>query len=174
LLGNATKFTDQGELVVAVTLDSENSKPGKLHFTVSDTGIGIPQDRIATIFESFTQADASTTRKYGGTGLGLAISKRFVELMDGNIWAESKEGSGSTMHFTAQFELPAQGPETSAKFPNLRALLVEENVNHRGSAADILRGWGAEVTESAAYPEGSGIYDLALVDAKSRDGFAVA
>jgi signal transduction histidine kinase/DNA-binding response OmpR family regulator len=183
LLGNATKFTDHGELVVLVAPATENATPGSLHFTVSDTGIGIPQDRIATIFESFTQADASTTRKYGGTGLGLAISKRFVELMRGKIWAESVEGSGSTMHFIAQFEVPAKGEETPATlppaFPKLRTLLVEENVNHRGSAADILRAWGAEVTETAAYPEGSypgpsGAYDVALVDAKSRDGFAVA
>jgi signal transduction histidine kinase/DNA-binding response OmpR family regulator len=182
LLGNATKFTDHGELVVLVGLDHENATPGRLHFTVSDTGIGIPQDRIATIFESFTQADASTTRKYGGTGLGLAISKRFVELMDGKIWAESVEGSGSTMHFIAQFEIPAKADETPTRspasfpgnFPKLRALLVEENANHRGSAADILRGWGAEVSESAGYPEGSAMYDVALVDAKSGDGFAVA
>jgi len=174
LLGNATKFTDRGELVVRVGLDTENAKTGRLHFTVSDTGIGIPQDRIATIFESFTQADASTTRKYGGTGLGLAISKRFVELMGGKIWAESVEGAGSTMHFVAQFEVPAKADESPAKFPKLRALLVEDNANHRGSAADILQGWGAEVTEGSVYPEGSGIYDVALVDAKSRDGFALA
>ena len=127
LLGNATKFTDRGELVVTVAPEAESPQAGRLHFTVSDTGIGIPQDRIGSIFESFTQADASTTRKYGGTGLGLAISKRFVELMGGSIWAESVEGSGSTMHFTAQFEVPAKGEESPPKFPNLRTLLVEEN-----------------------------------------------
>ncbi len=174
LLGNATKFTDRGELVVVVAPDAENPKAGRLHFSVSDTGIGIPQDRIGSIFESFTQADASTTRKYGGTGLGLAISKRFVELMGGKIWAESVEGSGSTMHFIAQFDVPAKGVEPPAKFPKLRTLLLEENENHRGAAADILRSWGAEVIESGAYPEGSGRFDVALVDARSGDGFGLA
>ena len=102
LLGNATKFTDKGELAVLVAPEGNSTLEGRysgtLHFEVSDTGIGIPADRIDTIFESFSQADASTTRKYGGTGLGLAISKNFVELMDGRIWAESVPGKGSTMH----------------------------------------------------------------------------
>ena len=74
-----------------------------LHVAVSDTGVGIPADRISAIFDSFTQVDASTTRKFGGTGLGLAISKRFVELMGGKIWVESTPGSGTTIHFTARF-----------------------------------------------------------------------
>ncbi len=107
LLGNATKFTERGELSVLVELDVESvpDQPAQsaLHFSVSDTGIGIPADRLSTIFDSFSQADASVTRKFGGTGLGLAISKRLVELMGGRIWAESTPGSGSTMHFTARF-----------------------------------------------------------------------
>ena len=89
LLSNAVKFTDRGGITLRVEPEPIRVAPGALHFAVRDTGIGIPADRVSTIFESFTQADASTTRKYGGTGLGLAISKRFVELMGGRIWAES-------------------------------------------------------------------------------------
>ncbi|MGD0135723.1 MAG: ATP-binding protein, partial [Bryobacteraceae bacterium] len=91
LLGNANKFTERGDITLDVELDSA---PASLHFAVSDQGIGIPSDRLSAIFDSFSQADASTTRKYGGTGLGLAISKRFVELMGGRIWAESTVGVG--------------------------------------------------------------------------------
>ena len=111
LLGNAIKFTHQGELTLLVDRDPDPHAPGALHFSVSDTGIGIAADRLSTIFDSFSQADASTTRKYGGTGLGLAISKRFVELMGGRIWAESTLGVGSTVHFTAQFSAAPAGSE---------------------------------------------------------------
>jgi len=181
LLGNATKFTERGELAVVVELEPDSTGPGALHFMVSDTGIGIPADRLGSIFDSFSQADASTTRKYGGTGLGLAISKKFVELMDGKIWAESVEGSGSTMHFTAQFEVLAHGLDPkSPEFAGLRSLIVEENANHRGAVAEILRSWGAHVTESASPVDGPGDYDLVLVDGRakdverSEDGFAIA
>jgi signal transduction histidine kinase/DNA-binding response OmpR family regulator len=172
LLGNATKFTDRGELAVRV----EQEAAGSLHFTVSDTGIGIPQDRLASIFESFTQADASTTRKYGGTGLGLAISKRFVELMGGKIWAESVPGQGSTMHFIAHFDIPPMTADSPPReFAGLRSLLVERNANHRGALAEILRSWGAEVTESdSAVQNGDGRYDLVFVDARVENSFALA
>lgn len=128
LLGNAAKFTDRGELCVRVEPDPDEpasigtdlkSDRGALHFSVSDTGIGIPADRLSTIFDSFSQADASITRKFGGTGLGLSISKRLVELMGGKIWAESVPGSGSTMHFTARFSVAeaAGAPEPDARNP---------------------------------------------------------
>jgi signal transduction histidine kinase/CheY-like chemotaxis protein len=170
LLGNATKFTEKGELAVFVAPGPEGSGPGALHVSVSDTGIGIPPDRIATIFESFSQADASTTRVYGGTGLGLAISKRFVELMGGRIWAESEPGSGSTMHFTVHFDVPAAGADQPlAEFAGLRSLIVEDNLNHRNSVAEILRSWGARVTESVSSVEATGIYDVVLIDGKAQD-----
>ena len=173
LLGNATKFTERGELVVLVEPESADH-PGALHFLVSDTGIGIPPDRIATIFDSFSQADASTTRVYGGTGLGLAISKRFVELMGGRIWAESEQGVGTTIHFTNHFDVPAVMPdEHRIEFAGLRSLIVEENVNHRSSVAEILRSWGAQVTASGSFAVVPGFYDLVLVDGK-EEGFGLA
>jgi signal transduction histidine kinase/CheY-like chemotaxis protein len=102
LLGNSIKFTDKGHLEVRVEQDPEDERPGSLRFGVSDTGIGIPEDKLAAVFESFTQADSSTTRKYGGTGLGLTISRQLVELMGGRIWVESEVGKGSTFFFTAK------------------------------------------------------------------------
>jgi signal transduction histidine kinase/CheY-like chemotaxis protein len=168
LLGNATKFTDRGELRVSVRRESD--KPGHLHFEVADTGIGIPADRLDTIFESFTQADASTTRKYGGTGLGLAISKRFVELMDGRIWAESVPGAGSTMHFVVQLDVPVEG--TGREEPDavvwrgIRCAIAEANGNHRAAVADILTGWGATVTQLDSADQATPDCDVVLIDGR--------
>jgi signal transduction histidine kinase len=103
LVGNAIKFTEQGEVVVHAEMESQTEDEVCIHFTVSDTGIGIPAEKQQAIFEAFTQADGSTTRQYGGTGLGLALSARLVELMDGRLWIESTMGQGSTFHFTAWF-----------------------------------------------------------------------
>ena len=103
LVGNAIKFTERGEVVLKVEGCLRPSDPGSLLFTVSDVGVGIPPDKLGSIFESFTQADPSTTRRYGGTGLGLAISRRLAELIGGGIWAESAVGQGSTFYFTARF-----------------------------------------------------------------------
>jgi len=103
LVGNAIKFTEQGEVVVHAEMASQTEDEVCIHFTVSDTGIGIPAEKQQAIFEAFTQADGSMTRQYGGTGLGLALSARLVELMDGRLWVESTMGQGSTFHFTAWF-----------------------------------------------------------------------
>jgi signal transduction histidine kinase len=105
LLGNAIKFTDTGRIELAVNVESENSENIRLHFSVSDTGIGIPRDKQEVIFQPFSQADGSMTRKYGGTGLGLTISARLVQLMEGSIWVASEPGEGSIFHFNAQFGL---------------------------------------------------------------------
>jgi CheY-like chemotaxis protein len=100
LLGNAIKFTDKGEVAVDVSSRKLEGNDYEIHFLVKDTGIGIPEDKMNQLFQSFRQVDASTTRKYGGTGLGLAISKRLAELMGGKIWVESEVGKGSIFHFT--------------------------------------------------------------------------
>jgi len=112
LVGNAIKFTDRGSVILQAFVDDGDRDSPLLHISVADTGIGIPEDRVANIFESFVQADAATTRRYGGTGLGLAICDRLVDLMGGDIWVESEEGSGSTFHFTAPLE-PAILPDSS-------------------------------------------------------------
>ena len=103
LVGNAIKFTQHGEVLVTIASDSQDAGGVQLHFKVIDTGIGIPPEKQGLLFKAFSQADSSTTRKYGGTGLGLAISARLVELMSGKLWVESSLETGSTFHFTARF-----------------------------------------------------------------------
>jgi signal transduction histidine kinase/CheY-like chemotaxis protein len=185
LLGNAIKFTERGDVSVGVEMDAP---PSTLHFTVSDTGIGIPADRLSSIFDSFSQADASTTRKYGGTGLGLAISKRFVELMGGRIWAESTVGIGSTMHFTMQLALATaqqSAPQRSApvmlRNRGLRILLADDSEENRFLIRGYLKGSGAvidEVENGALAVERfkQGTYDVVLLDAEMPvlDGYSAA
>jgi PAS domain S-box-containing protein len=105
IVGNAIKFTEQGKVVISVEAESAGERAVLVHFSVKDTGIGVPAEKQRMIFEAFAQVDGSTTRKYGGTGLGLTISAQLVELMGGKIWVESQEGGGSTFHFTARLEL---------------------------------------------------------------------
>ncbi len=140
LLGNALKFTASGEVVVEVGIDSKTATGALprvyvLHFKVRDTGIGIPADRVDSIFESFSQVDASTTRKYGGTGLGLAISKRLSELMGGKMWVESEAGKGSTFHFTIQAPASTLAKQEERSFvPQLdgkRLLIVDDHETNR-------------------------------------------
>ena len=131
LVNNAIKFTEKGEVMLSVQVNSVIGDEVDLHFIVSDTGIGIPADKLSLIFEKFSQADGSTSRKYGGTGLGLAITRKLVEMMGGAIWVESKEGEGSSFHFTLKLKIqaktqlpnliPGQGLE------NVRILVVEDN-----------------------------------------------
>ena len=186
LLGNATKFTSSGAIVLAVKRDAGQSGEGALHFSVSDTGIGIPADRIATIFESFSQADASTTRQYGGTGLGLAISKRFVELMNGRIWAESTVGAGTRIHFTARFGIAENVPRAANQVSSaatrtraLRILLADDSAENRFLIRSYLDGSDSAIDE--VVDGGSAVehferqsYDLVLMDSDMPvlDGYA--
>ncbi len=163
LVGNAVKFTEAGEVVVQVDREAESGEPFEgggdcfLHFAVRDTGIGIPRDKLEHIFERFTQADSSTTRKYGGTGLGLTISRQLAELMGGRIWVESTVGQGSIFHFTARFrrqehpELPSRTPE--ADISGLRILVVDDSATNRLILKEALSQAGGLVTESENGPE---------------------
>lgn len=146
LVGNAVKFTAQGEVVVSVSMDEELDHGMILHFAVRDTGIGINPEKRSVIFEAFAQADASTTRRYGGTGLGLTISARLIEMMGGRIWVESTEGTGSTFHFTVRASTPdaADLQHISEKRENLaglRVLVVDDNATNRRILEEILRNW---------------------------------
>jgi len=154
LLGNAIKFTDHGEVVLKVKRHSLSDGHVVLHFTVIDTGIGIPENKLAAIFDAFEQADTTTTRRFGGTGLGLAISSKLVEMMDGRIWAESQLGQGSTFHFTAQFgtlrDEPAPGPAVDAGvICGTRVLVVDDNATNRFILEEILNNWGMVPTTAA-------------------------
>jgi signal transduction histidine kinase len=104
LLSNAIKFTGEGSVALGASLDAHQEETITVHFSVSDTGVGIPPEKIGTIFEAFRQAESSTSRQYGGTGLGLTISAQLVAMMGGRIWVESQPGAGSTFHFTAVFQ----------------------------------------------------------------------
>ena len=153
LIGNALKFTDEGSIVVRVTNDPGRNIAGAVRFSVSDTGIGIPSNQLVSIFDSFTQAHASTTRRYGGTGLGLAITKRLVEGMKGRIWAESTVGTGSTFHcsvlFESQTESPYQKSATAISLAGVRVLVVDDHPINRLILRELLSAWGAQVTEAS-------------------------
>ena len=147
LVGNAIKFTDRGEVAVAVEKESEAEGEVTLHFSVRDTGIGIARDKQQMVFEAFTQADNSTARKFGGTGLGLAISQRLVEMMNGRIWVESAgEGYGSTFHFTVRFGALATPIGKRALTPasvlfDLPILIVDDNATNRHMLSRMLIKW---------------------------------
>jgi len=145
LVGNAIKFTDRGEVVLRVQPESQLDGEVRLHFSVTDTGIGIPPEKRKLIFEAFSQADNSTTRRYGGTGLGLAISQQLVELMGGRIWVESYAGQGSTFHFTATFEVqtPAgfERDSLGPQLTNLPVLIVDDNETNRRILEEVLTNW---------------------------------
>jgi signal transduction histidine kinase/ligand-binding sensor domain-containing protein/DNA-binding response OmpR family regulator len=156
LVGNAIKFTAHGEVAISVDVEPLEAGRNRLHFVVSDTGIGIPVDKQGLIFEAFAQADSATTRNFGGTGLGLTISSRLVQMMGGRIWVESQAHQGSRFHFTA--ELPAV--ETASASPafeevrleGLRVLVVDDNATNRRIMQDTVESWGmkAQLAESAA------------------------
>ncbi|MEW5979527.1 MAG: response regulator [Acidobacteriota bacterium] len=146
LVGNAIKFTDEGEIVVRVTVDSQREDRAQIHFVVSDTGIGIPPEKQELIFEAFTQADGSASRRFGGTGLGLTISSKLVGLMGGRIWVDSEPGQGSHFHFTAQVELAAVAQRRLSQpveaLEGLTVLVAEPHRASREILADLLTVWG--------------------------------
>lgn len=151
VMGNAVKFTTEGEVVLHVSVQDVSADRATLHFAVSDTGIGIAPEKQHQIFHPFTQADSSTTRRYGGTGLGLAIALRLVELMGGQLRVESTEGRGSTFFFTATFERPATAAEREpvAKpraLEGLRVLVVDDNATNRRILEEMLASWRMKPT----------------------------
>ena len=146
LVGNAIKFTRQGEVMLTVGVEHEADDRLDLHFSVADTGIGIPADKLQSIFDAFEQADSSTTRRFGGTGLGLAISSRLVDLMGGRIWAESELDRGSTFHFTAAFgrthDVPVESiPVDRESLIGLKVLVVDDNRTNRRILDEMLKNW---------------------------------
>jgi PAS domain S-box-containing protein len=152
LVGNAIKFTERGEVVLEVEEQSEDSTPAEsgddvlLHFTVTDTGVGIPRDKQRLIFEAFTQADSSATRRYGGTGLGLAITSQLVEMMGGRIWVESEPGEGSRFHFTARMGVSQSRAARAERIEptelrGLRVLVADDNHTNRRILEEMLRHW---------------------------------
>ncbi|MBW1957585.1 MAG: response regulator [Deltaproteobacteria bacterium] len=154
LVGNATKFTETGEVVIRVTLDDEDTTHATVRFSVTDTGIGIPKDRMNRLFESFSQVDSSTTRKYGGTGLGLTISKQLAEIMGGRIGVESEEGKGSTFWFTAVLEKQPEGKYKKVVAPEdikgKRILIVDDNATIRYVLREQLKSWGCRYGEASS------------------------
>ncbi len=158
LLGNAIKFTAHGDVVLRVTKEAATPEEVVLHFSVKDTGVGIPLDRQQLIFEAFTQADGSMTRNYGGTGLGLTISSQLVQLMGGRLWVESEAGRGSTFHFTASFgsvkphSAMAAVPDV-VDLRDLPVLVVDDNATNRRLLEEMLTGWRMVPTLAASAPE---------------------
>jgi PAS domain S-box-containing protein len=158
LANNAVKFTDNGEIVVSAELLKRNEDQVSLKFSVRDTGIGLTKEQAGKLFQSFTQADTSTTRKYGGTGLGLAISKKLVNMMGGDIWVESDYGQGTTFSFTADFGLGKErakkrfAPSTDLR--GIKTLVVDDNATSREILKDMLESFTFEVTVAASGREG--------------------
>ncbi len=187
LLSNAVKFTDKGEIIVSVTSHRKKDKLNELTFSVKDTGIGIAPENLNRLFQSFSQVDASTTRKHGGTGLGLAISNQITEMMGGAMWVESEVGKGSNF----QFSFPAEAADITAPLfirgnqPQLkdkRVLIVDDNATNRKLLTRQVENWGMKAYTLASGPEAlksirSGeIFDVAILDMKmpKMDGFALA
>jgi PAS domain S-box-containing protein len=196
LVGNAVKFTEHGEVVVDVSggpaIGDDHRPPDiVLHFQVRDTGIGVPPEKQAAIFDPFTQADSSTTRRFGGTGLGLTICTRLVQLMGGRIWLESEVGRGSTFHFTARFKegmapVATLAPPEIDRLRGLRVLIVDDNATNRLILEETLTSWSMQPVATDGGPAGLAAldaalatgspFDLVLLDAQmpDMDGFAVA
>jgi TMAO reductase system sensor TorS len=187
LTGNAIKFTDSGSVALSVDLTSTDGENALLHFSISDTGVGVSSDKLGAIFDAFTQADSSTTRQFGGTGLGLAISKELVHMMGGRIWAESMPGKGSIFHFTARFG--ASGAETvrpavavqpaeEDPLPPLNILMFEDSRYNAFVAQTYLESTACSLTVAEDGAAGlelfkKGGWDVVLMDIQmpGMDGF---
>ena len=188
LIGNAVKFTEHGEVVVHVERIESEGSDVMLKFSVADTGIGIPADKQKLIFEAFSQADGSVTRKYGGTGLGLAISSHLVERMGGRIGVESEPGKGSTFHFTARFGVQTEQPKAVIPpvLQGMSVLVIDDNKTNRRILRDVLLNWGLQPTLVDNGPAGLAAvnkaaslgspFELVLLDLMmpGMDGFTVA
>ena len=190
LVGNAVKFTAQGEVVLRVDTGESAEDDALLHFSVRDTGVGVPLDKQQSIFDAFSQVDGSTTRKYGGTGLGLTICSRLVEMMGGRIWVESELGEGSTFHFTAL--MPSQKTAPQKREPvgvemlrGLHVLVVDDNATNRRILQETLLGWQMNPTLTKDQSEAIAAlqqaaergtpFPLVLLDAQmpGTDGFSL-
>jgi two-component system, sensor histidine kinase and response regulator len=190
LLGNAVKFTERGEVVLRAETESLTTDEALLHISISDTGVGIPEDKQKLIFEAFTQADSSMARKYGGSGLGLTISAKLVQMMGGRLWVESKPGKGSTFHFTARFAVASVPvrvePLDTVALKGMAVLVVDDNATNRQILDAMLRAWLMEpvlaesgeaalsaMEEHAAF---GNAFPLVLIDAQmpEMDGFMLA
>jgi two-component system sensor histidine kinase/response regulator len=190
LIGNATKFTEKGEVLIRVESHGQKNGNVELLFSIIDTGIGIAPEQIDTVFDAFTQADSSITRKYGGTGLGLSISKQLVELMGGHMQVESKPGQGSTFSFTAQFAIQTEPKghieKIALNMKGVKVLVVDDNETNRMILQNSLSKLGAVVTEADSGEHGlaefkrametANPYQLALIDRRmpGMDGFELA
>src|SRR5262245_49053735 len=189
LVGNAVKFTDAGDVVVQVATESVTADEAVLRFSVSDTGIGIPQDAQRRIVGAFVQADASTTRRFGGTGLGLTISAHLVEMMGGRIWVTSEEARGSRFHFDAHFgrhSNPIPERPSGSRLDDLHVLVVDDNATNRTILAEVLGNWSMDVTSAESATAAvkamrnaialNRPFDLVLTDAMMPevDGFSLA
>jgi two-component system sensor histidine kinase/response regulator len=190
LVNNAIKFTDNGEVSLSVELSSQSPDGVELRFKIHDTGIGIPPDRMNRLFQSFSQVDSSTTRRFGGTGLGLAICKKLTEMMAGHIGVESKQGEGSTFWFTARFQKQSQATAEPFRLPTeiqaKRILTVDDNRSSRELLSAYLRSWGYRNNTADSGPAAlrqlhqaatdGDPYDLAIIDSMmpTMDGAALA
>jgi len=191
LVGNAIKFTADGEIIVSVSTDQQTDDEVLLHFSVKDTGVGIPKEKQASIFRAFEQVDGSTSRRYGGTGLGLAVSGQLVGLMGGKIWVESEPGHGSTFHFTCKFGRRLEAEDTAELIPDIdvrsiKILVVDDNHTSRQIIREMIESWQMVAETAPGVEEAKQMlvqaeksdapFELALIDSDmyGSDGFSLA